>query len=133
MVCLTDFLAETVFWILSFCTRNDSKMAFLEKNPLKHALFTLQHYPSSWQQKSSFRRKQKTGLKFFQTSLLNFSESTLLLSAAWVVLRSKQSIFQKIFLKKSQFVVISDEKRQFSKLWSRYTTSTYSMIQHQKP
>ena len=38
--------------------RNHNKLAFLEKNPLKHALFTLQHYPA-------FRRKQKTGLKFF--------------------------------------------------------------------
>ena len=41
-------------------------MAFLEKNPLKHALFTLQHYSSSRQQKSAFRRKQNTGLKIFQ-------------------------------------------------------------------
>ena len=54
-------------------------------------------------------------LKNFQTSLLFSSESTLLLSAAWVVLQSKQSMFQRIFLKKSQFIVISDEKRQFSK------------------
>jgi hypothetical protein len=54
-------------------------------------------------------------LKFFQTSLLFSSESTLLLSAAWVVLQSKQSMFQRIFLKRSQFTVISDEKRQFSK------------------
>ena len=46
-VSFTDFLAEMVFWELSFFIRNDSKLAFLEKNPLKHALFTLQHYPSS--------------------------------------------------------------------------------------
>ena len=54
-------------------------------------------------------------LKKFQTGLLFFSESTLLLLADWVVLRSKQSMFQRIFLKKIQFIVISDEKRQFSK------------------
>ena len=54
-------------------------------------------------------------LKNVQTSLLFSSESTLLLSAAWVVLQSKQSMFQRIFLKKSQFIVISDEKRKFSK------------------
>ena len=46
----TNFLAEIVFWEFSFFIRNDNKLAFLEKNPLKHALFTLQHYPSSWQQ-----------------------------------------------------------------------------------
>jgi hypothetical protein len=59
----------------------------------------------------------KTGvfLKKFQTSLLFSSESTLLLSAAWIVFQSKQSMFQRIFLKKSQFIVITDEKRQFSK------------------
>jgi hypothetical protein len=50
-------------------------------------------------------------LKKFQTSLLISSESTLLLSAAWVVLQSKESMFQRIFLKKSQFIVISDEKK----------------------
>ena len=54
-------------------------------------------------------------LKKFQTSVLFSSESTLLLSAAWVVLQSKQSMFQRIFFKKSQFIVISDEKRKFSK------------------
>ena len=54
-------------------------------------------------------------MKNFQTSLLFSSESTLLLSAAWVVLQSKQGMFQRIFLKKSQFIVISDEKRQLSK------------------
>ena len=54
-------------------------------------------------------------LEIFQTSLLFSSESTLLFSAAWVVLQSKQSMFQKIVLKKSQFIVISDEKRQFLK------------------
>ena len=54
-------------------------------------------------------------LKKFQTSLLFSSESTLLLSAAWVVLQSKQSMFQRIFLKKSQFIVISDEKKEFLK------------------
>ena len=54
-------------------------------------------------------------LENFQTSLLFSSESTLLLSAAWVVLQGKQSMFQRIFLKKSQFIVISGEKRQFSK------------------
>ena len=43
------------------------------------------------------------------------SESTLLLSAAWVVLQSKQSMFQKIFLKKSQFIVISVEKKEIFK------------------
>jgi hypothetical protein len=53
--------------------------------------------------------------KILQTSLLFSSENTLLLSAAWVVLQSKQSMFQRIFLKKSQFIFISDEKRQFSK------------------
>jgi hypothetical protein len=54
-------------------------------------------------------------LKIFQTSLLFSSESALLLSAAWVVLQSKQSMFQRIFFKKSQFIIISDEKRKFSK------------------
>jgi len=43
------------------------------------------------------------------------SESTLLLSAAWVVLQSKQSMFQRIFFKKSQFIVIFEEKGKFSK------------------
>ena len=66
---------------------------------------------------SFFNRNYKKWLylKNFQTSNLFSSESTLLLSAAWVVLQSKQSMFQRIFLKKSQFIVISDEKRQFSK------------------
>ena len=70
----SDFLAETVFWELSFFIRNDSKLAFLEKNPLKHALFTLQHYPSSWQQLNAFRRRQHIGLKKFQkqTVFCNF-------------------------------------------------------------
>ena len=36
-------------------------------------------------------------LKFFQTSILFSSESTLLLSAAWAVLQSKQSIFKRFF------------------------------------
>ena len=31
----TDFLAEMVFWELPFFIRNDNKLAFLEKNPLK--------------------------------------------------------------------------------------------------
>ena len=48
-------------------------------------------------------------------SLLFSSKSTLLLSAAWVVLQGKQSMFQRIFFKKSQFIVISDEKRKLSK------------------
>jgi hypothetical protein len=47
--------------------------------------------------------------KFSNPSLLS-SESTLLLSAAWVLLQSKQSMFQMIFPKKSPFIVISDEK-----------------------
>jgi len=54
-------------------------------------------------------------LKKFQTRLLFSSERTSLLSAAWVVLQSKQSMFQRIFFKKSQFIVISYEKRKFSK------------------
>ena len=54
-------------------------------------------------------------LKKFQTSLLFSSENTLLLSAAWAVLQSKQSLFQRIFFKKGQFIVISDEKRKLSK------------------
>ena len=53
-------------------------------------------------------------LKKFQTSLLFSSESTLLLLAAWVVLQSKQSMFQRNFFKKSQFIVISDDKSKFS-------------------
>ena len=105
MVRFTNFLAVIVFWELSFFIRKDNKLAFLEKNPLKHALLTLQHYtkvcfasflsggftttmalinhlerelakcisvkyPSRWQQKSAFRRKQKTGLKsFFKTAI----------------------------------------------------------------
>ena len=63
---------------------------------------------------SGFVRKMTKSwlfLKKFQTSLLISSESTLLLSAAWVVLQSKESMFQRIFLKKSQFIVISDEKK----------------------
>ena len=35
-VCFTDFLAEMVFWELSFFIRNDNKLAFLEENPLKY-------------------------------------------------------------------------------------------------
>ena len=54
-------------------------------------------------------------MKIFQTSFL-FS---LLLSAAWAVLQSEQSMFQRIFFKKSQFIVISDEKRKFSKHYFR--------------
>jgi hypothetical protein len=65
-------------------------------------------------------------LKFFQTSLLVFSENTLLLSVSWVVLLSKQSMFQRIFLKKSQFIVIYDEKRQFSK--HHFSQSRVSII-----
>ena len=66
---------------------------------------------------SFFNRNYKKWLylKNFQTSNLFSSESTLLLSAAWVVLQSKQSMFQRIFLKESQFIVISNEKGKFSK------------------
>ena len=64
---------------------------------------------------SSEMSKSGLFLRNFQTILLFSSESTLLLSAAWVVLQSKQSMFQRIFFKKSQFIVISDEKRKFSK------------------
>ena len=44
--------------------------------------------------------KEMAFLKKFQTSIVFSSESTLMLSAAWVVLQSKQSMFQRIFLKK---------------------------------
>ena len=46
----TKFLAKMVLLELSFFIRNINTLAYLEKNPLKHALFTLQHYSSSWQQ-----------------------------------------------------------------------------------
>ena len=41
-VSFTNFLAETISGELSFFIRNDNKLAFLQKNPLKHALFTVQ-------------------------------------------------------------------------------------------
>jgi hypothetical protein len=43
-------------------------------------------------------------LKKFQTTILFSSESTLLLSAAWVVLQSKQSIFKGIFSRKANLL-----------------------------
>ena len=35
----TDFLAEIMFYELYFFIKNDNELAFLEKNPLKQALF----------------------------------------------------------------------------------------------
>ena len=63
-----------------------------------------------WEFPFFIRNYKKTGC-FWKI----FKPVSLLLSAACVVLQSKQSMFQRIILKKSQFIVISDEKRKFSK------------------
>ena len=44
---------------MSFFIRYDNELAFLEKNPLKHALFTLQHYTSSWQKNKVVSEENK--------------------------------------------------------------------------
>jgi hypothetical protein len=54
-------------------------------------------------------------LKKFQTSLLFSSESTLLLSAAWVVLQSKKACFKGFFSRKANLLSFLIKKRKISK------------------
>jgi len=55
-----------VFGEFAFFIRNDNKLVFLKKNPLKHAMFTLQHYTSynskvlSEENKDGFEKFSKT-------------------------------------------------------------------------
>ena len=75
-VSFTKFLAEMVFWKFSFLITNVKKFDVLEKNFNSVILFLLK------------------------------ARSTLFLSAAWVMLQWKQSMFQKWDFKKSKFIVM---------------------------
>ena len=65
----TEFLAETVFWELSFFIRNDSKLAFLEKF-FETCFVYFATLPMQLTTIKCFQKKTKNGLKNFQNSPL---------------------------------------------------------------
>ena len=81
-----NFLSEIVFWEFSFFIRNDNKLAFLEKHPLKHALFPLQHYPTIMKTKDWFEKILKTAS--FLTFLTKKENSKNTISAKKFVKRT---------------------------------------------
>ena len=76
----TDFMAEMGLWEFPFFIRNDNKLAFPEKNPLKHVICNTTQAADNNQ-----------------------------------VLSEENKILVWKFFKNSQFFVISNEKRKFSK------------------